>query len=86
MNIYDPKKSLPPRPSLPPHPNRITLVVNREEAKPNYRLCKKKNGEIVLQQMFIITQGYISHGTPYPISKVEWREIETVCEDSEVDL
>ncbi|MEG9490738.1 hypothetical protein [Mannheimia indoligenes] len=80
MTIYDSQKSV----SIRHH--KITLRVDTAEAKPNYRLCKKKNGEIVLQQMFIITQGYISHGNPYPASKVEWREIETVCEDGKVNL
>lgn len=52
-----------------------------QERLPNYRLCKKKNGELVLQQMEFITKGSVyslNHQTT-----MNWVDIETVEEGAE---
>lgn len=80
MKLYDP--SLPP----PPRPNNEPVSMKMKELEvverlPNYRLCKKKNGELVLQQMEFITKGSLyslNHQT-----KMSWVDIETVEEGAE---
>lgn len=80
MKLYDP--SLPP-----PHPKNEPVSMKMRELEiverlPNYRLCKKKNGELVLQQMVCTTR----HLKIYPYDhkpKVDWVDIETVEEEAE---
>ncbi|EEY08705.1 hypothetical protein [Mannheimia haemolytica] len=49
--------------------------IRYEEITPEYRLCKKKNGEVVLQRLKVVVRG--------SERKLCWFDIETVEEVSE---
>lgn len=57
-----------------------------EEMLPIYRLCKKKNGDLVLQQKKMYFGGAVAtliNPSPEREIRIEWVDLETVCEESE---
>ncbi|EEY12060.1 hypothetical protein FOMAKNOH_00264 [Mannheimia haemolytica] len=50
---------------------------------PEYRLCKKKSGDIVLQQLVIGELTPATWHNPYPDSRTYWVDLETIEEGTE---
>lgn len=46
-----------------------------------YRLCRKKNGEVVLQRMILVSKEDTDWRDPYPENVVAWVDIEEVEEE-----
>ena len=62
-----------------PHDYRIRNAISIIRAESNFRLFKRKNGELVLQQQFTETTQYLDDNSQ--IMKPIWKDVETVNEE-----
>ena len=62
-----------------PHDYQIRNAISIIRAESNFRLFKRKNGELVLQQQFTETTQYLDDNSQ--IMKPIWKDVETVNEE-----
>lgn len=48
-----------------------------EEKTSEYRLCRKKNGEIVLQRLVIVSEEYVNPSNFDAKTRVKWVDLDT---------
>ena len=51
-----------------------------EQKTSEYRLCRKKNGEMVLQRLVIVSKHYLDPANFEGEPKAKWVDLETVSE------